>query len=324
MPTSPRKICQIIVLLLCACLFASCANPAATQSIPTSLPPTPTETSVPTVPVLARPTAIIVPTATIVPATQTENSPAQPERVQLEPGAVMAQIPGSLKPGASNRFVFGALKGQLLTVEITASPDSAALIPASFSLTGADGSLLTADTVRWKGALTISQNYFIEITSHSTEQLAYTLLVAIPAIGSTPYVPVTLEVCQMLQEMAARELSASFVLEASAPFDDYVTAETGQGCKLTATGSEQEFGNSSEIIVKLKNAFLGFSELPAYQASGPTGEAIAMNRDSAVVLISASWEPAPGASCPADQPISACELKPQKKIYTIIILAAMK
>jgi len=44
----------------------------------------------------------------------------------------------------------------------------------------------------------------------------------------------------------------------------------------------------------------------------------------ALMLIDVEWLPSPDANCPTDQPISACDLKPEQKLYTIQIQTAMK
>jgi hypothetical protein len=258
-------------------------------------------------------------------------NPVQPQtnvdatRIQFQPNTTSWQTPGDLAPNASIRFVLSALKGQILTVELTTNPDSGAGPSASVNITGADGKVYTPDiTTKWQGVLMTSQDYYIEVRSLSQQNITYSLVVAIPAIGSTPYVPVTQDVCQMLQEMAAQALSVNFTLEASAPFTDPITNETGQGCNLTATGNGNNFSGPSQVTAKLASGFGGFTENPAYQAGGPTGAATAVTRDMAVVLISANWVPAPEAKCPSDQPISACNLKPEQKLYTIKIQAAMK
>ncbi len=67
----------------------------------------------------------------------------------------------------------------------------------------------------------------------------------------------------------------------------------------------------------------GFTEQPNYQADGPTGSATAAVRDMALMLISASWAPDASVQCPADKPISECNLTPEQKIYTIQIDTAM-
>ena len=303
-----------LILSVIATLLTGCAGPAPTPGLPVS----PANTPIPPAAAATNPPA----TATTAPV---PTSQPQPEAIKFAPGAVMAQVPVNLQPGASRIFVFGALKGQLVTVELSVSADQNAAVPATFSLTGADGSLLTAgDTTRWKAALTVSQDYTIVVKSQSDQALNLTLLLAIPAIGSTPYVPVTAEVCQMLQEMANQALSVSFSMQANTPFEDFITGETGLGCTLTFKGSAVNLPEQLDISTNLRNGFPGFSELPAYLASGPSGEAFALTRDSAVLLISAGWQPDPAANCPADQPISACDLKPEQKLYTITIQAAMK
>jgi hypothetical protein len=246
-------------------------------------------------------------------------------RIQFEPNATGWHTPGDLAPNASIRFVLSALKGQPMTVELTTVPDPGPGPSASVVISGENGQVLSTDiTTRWQGILTFSQDYYIEVRSLSQQTINYTLLVAIPAVGSTPYVPVTLAVCQTLQEMASQALSATFTLEASAPFTDYIIGETGLGCTLTANGTGQVFLSPGQVATSLVSAFLGFTENISYQADGPTGTATAVTRDLALVLIRAEWVPAPGTQCPSDLPISSCDLKPEQKLYTITIQAAMK
>ena len=138
------------------------------------------------------------------------------------------------------------------------------------------------------------------------------------------YGPVSPEVCQILQESATAALSIDFTLEESAPFTDFVSGETGQGCQLTATGTGQNFSEPNQVITTLVNAFIGGTEEIAYQAGGPTGAATGMTRDMGLLLISANWTPAPEVQCPADQPISMCAMQPEQMLYTIQIQAAQK
>jgi hypothetical protein len=246
-------------------------------------------------------------------------------RIQFQPNTTSWHTPGDLAPNASIRFVLSALKGQILSVELTTDQDAGSGPAAFVQIRGADGQVLTPDlTTKWKGTLLASQDYYIEVRSLAQQNITYSLLVAIPAIGSTPYVPVTLSVCQSLQEMATQAISVTFTLEASADFSDPVTGETGKSCTLTAKGTGNEFSDPGQVTAKLVSGFLGFTEQPAYQANGPTGAATAVTRDMAVVLISVEWAPAAGANCPSNQPISACDLKPEQKLYTIKIQAAMK
>lgn len=266
------------------------------------------------------------PEATLLraPAASAAN-PVPATRIQFQPNSVSWQTPGDLAPNASIRFVLGAQKGQPMTVELTTDPDPGPGFSAVLSITGADGQTLTSEpTTRWKGVLTVSQDYFIEVRSVSAQSLNYSLLVAIPALGSTPYVPVPDSICQALLEMAAQAIPVSFTLEANVPFIDPVTGEQGLGCSLTAQGIGGKFPAPSQAVASLVSAFQGFSEQIAYQADGPTGSATAVSRDMALVLIRSEWTPAAGVTCPADQPISACNLTQEQKSFVIQIQAAMK
>ncbi len=262
--------------------------------------------------------------ASILTPTAPTSAPADAVRIQFQPNATMWQTLGDLAPNASIRFVLRAQKGQPMDVELTV-PDLGAGPSASIYVWGADGQVFTPDlTTRWKGVLTVSQDYFIEVRSLSQQTINYSLLVAIPAVGSTPYVPVTLEVCKILQEMATQAIPTAFTLEASVPFSAPLTGEAGQSCNLTAHGTGIDFSDPVQPVTKLVSAFQGFTEQPQYMASGPTGYGTAVTRDMALVVISARWSPAPEAQCPSDQPISACNVTPQQKLYTIQIQAAMK
>jgi len=258
-------------------------------------------------------------------------TPPEASRIQFQPNTTSWYTPGDLAPNTSIRFVLSALKGQQMTVDLTTEPASSATNTyAALYIWAADGRVSTPNpTTSWTGVLPASQDYYIEVRSMSQQSILYTLRVAIPAVGSTSssgggYGPVSLEVCQILQEMATQAVSLTFSLEASAPFTDPLSGETGQGCSLTAMATGQFFSDPSSVTGNLVNGMLGWTEQTAYQASGPTGEATAMTRDMGLMLIRVEWMPAPEVQCPADQPISNCDIKPEQKLYTIQIQAAQK
>jgi hypothetical protein len=132
------------------------------------------------------------------------------------------------------------------------------------------------------------------------------------------YEPVSESVCAIIQEAAAQTLAVNFSMEASAPFTDYVTGESGRGCHLTAAGNGNNFSTPGDVTAALMQA-LGFTEQPAYQADGATGTASAATRDMALMLIQAHWTPDPNAQCPSDKPITDCNLTPEQKLYTVDI-----
>jgi hypothetical protein len=147
---------------------------------------------------------------------------------------------------------------------------------------------------------------------------------ALLGAGAPGYQPVSEEVCQILQEGATESLGLTFSMKTGTPFTDYASGETGQGCTLSATTNGASISDPYDALTKLVDGFIGWTIQPAYDAGGPTGAATAMTRDSGLMLISVGWEPSPDANCPADQPISACELTPEQKLYTVTIEAAQK
>lgn len=141
------------------------------------------------------------------------------------------------------------------------------------------------------------------------------------------YEPVSPETCQTIQDIATQALGLPFVMESGTPFTDPLSGETGLGCTLTATGTGVDFAAfpaPSQITAKLVPALVGWTEQIAYQASGPTAELTALTRDLELLLVQAEWEPAPGVTCPSDQPISACALQPEQQHYTVQLQVAQK
>jgi hypothetical protein len=138
------------------------------------------------------------------------------------------------------------------------------------------------------------------------------------------YVPITPEVCQTIQDLASQAVALSFSMEPADLFADPLTGEMGQGCTLTAMATGMQLADPGSVLSNLVNGMLGWTEELSYQANGPTGAATAMKRDMALMLINVEWMPDPDANCPADQPIGSCDLKPEQRLYTIQIRAAMK
>lgn len=138
------------------------------------------------------------------------------------------------------------------------------------------------------------------------------------------YLPVSDAVCQTIQEVASQSVALPFDMQTNAPFTDPVSGETGAGCTLTANNTHDQTFDQATIMSLLLNSFQGWEVQNAYQADGPTGTATALTRDMALMLVSVNWSPAPGIECPADQPISACNLTPEQKSYTIQIQVAQK
>jgi len=247
--------------------------------------------------------------------------------IQFAAGEDSAQVFGDIPPNGIDHYVLRAMSGQEITVNVDIFDDN----PITLAIAGADGTILNqydTDTTTWTGVIPSTQDYYIDILSRDDQAtIDYALVVVIPAAEEEAhrnYEPVTPAVCQTLQEIANQTLVTTFTMESDIPFTDSLSGETGLGCSLITTGTGVNFSDPDKVITNLVSAFIGWTEQPAYQADGPTGAATAMTRDMGLMLIRAEWMPAPEVECPSDQPISACDIKPEQKLYTIQIQVAQK
>jgi hypothetical protein len=112
-----------------------------------------------------------------------------PEIIQFDPGAVSAQLTGTLAPGGLVPYALFAGAGQEMTVNLFASAGgSAAPGSAILSIWGLDGTVLIsnhADATTWSGVLPLSQDYYIDVISIAQEEVDYKLEVIILSAGET-------------------------------------------------------------------------------------------------------------------------------------------
>jgi hypothetical protein len=100
-----------------------------------------------------------------------------------------------------------------------------------------------------------------------------------------------------------------------------LTKQEGAACTLVATGTGENFGSFVDVAQTIREVFEaeGWTEDEAAIADGPTGTATSYFKDTTVAAVSVSWEPSDEANCPADQPISACDVEPSQQNFTISI-----
>lgn len=226
---------------------------------------------------------------------------------------------GSVLRGERVQYSLATQENEYLQVALTSLEQNAAL-----TITGPDGAPLPGtepgtDATAWSGVVPSAGEYMIEVGS-TRGNAAYTLIVG---VDPGTYQPLPADSCQTIQADAEAALNVTFTAS-QGPFYDYANQEGGAGCILTAAGTGSDFADPLAVIEALKAAMLGWEENLAYAAGGPTGASIGLTRDQGLMLLSAGWTPAPDANCPADQPISACELAPEQQLYTVTIAAAMK
>jgi putative hemolysin len=138
------------------------------------------------------------------------------------------------------------------------------------------------------------------------------------APGGGEYQPPDSAVCGDLSKTMVQTLGAAVTTE-EAPFVDYISGKAGTGCQMRATGTGLDFENFWSVAETLRETLgsQGWEADFMYAADGPTGTGNGFRRGNTLCLFSVGWEPSEDANCPQDQPISACELRPEQKLYTI-------
>ena len=100
-----------------------------------------------------------------------------------------------------------------------------------------------------------------------------------------------------------------------------LTKQEGTACTLVATGTGEDFGSFVDVARTMREVFTaeGWTEDEAALADGPTGTATRYFKATTVAAVSVGWQPSDEANCPADQPISSCDIAPGQQNFTISI-----
>ncbi len=140
--------------------------------------------------------------------------------------------------------------------------------------------------------------------------------------AKTTITPLSMEVCDGQAQAMSHYLDVVEVTQSEAPMSDPVTGASGSGCQAAVTGDGVKF-KSPDAVVKTLGGMLeeqGFVEDPMLAADGPTGTSRGYRKGDQVCYASAGWQPDASANCPSDQPISACQVKPEQQNYTVTLL----
>jgi hypothetical protein len=267
-------------------------------------------------------------------------------RINFEPGRNEATARDKAVVGQSQAYVLRGLAGQYLSLAL--SPADGAVV---LSARGADGSTLIPErdqATSWSGILPTTQDYYVDVMSTDEDTFfsltssfdqdgeiasdlkAETSTIPTPQIsGEGGVVRATLS----LEPLPAAECKdiAGLVLSATgldtslsdAPFRDYRSGQEGTACLALATGTGSDFGDIYGVVEAINRGMtgLGWGEDPEFRADGPTGTNVGFTRAQGICLLGVSWLPAPGIDC-GGQPISACNLSPQQKHYTLSLSCA--
>jgi hypothetical protein len=152
----------------------------------------------------------------------------------------------------------------------------------------------------------------------ATERPASAETAAPETTGRPQFAPTA--VCAQLRDDLVRQYAYDVTLT-EAQVQDPQTGASGPSCRLGISGSAAELGPFLDVAEKLRTLFTsqGWSEDQSYLADGPTGTASAYRKGDVLARATVDWQPAPEASCPADQPISGCDLTPEQQLLKITL-----
>ena len=142
-------------LILIVALGLACFQPPATP-IPSPPPPA---------------------TATMAAPTPTTGPEPQRKRINFQPGSTTAVEQGNIAASGMAEYVVAAQAGQTMSVKVTSPQDQVILV-----IYGADGTVLLTDHVgvaSWSGPLPSTQDYNIDLKSHASTPVNYTLEVTL-------------------------------------------------------------------------------------------------------------------------------------------------
>jgi len=138
------------------------------------------------------------------------------------------------------------------------------------------------------------------------------------SVGAKP----EMAACQDLQGVLIDGLQAH-VEVTPATFRDLANGVEQSGCQIIATGTAATVGTWTEVSERMQAALTAAGWQNGQPlADGPTGTVIGFAREHKVAQLTVDWQPSAGASCPADQPISDCNLSPEQQQITVKIEAA--
>lgn len=131
-------------------------------------------------------------------------------------------------------------------------------------------------------------------------------------------------VCHELVDEMAQTLGVEVMTTAQIPFTDYITGNTDTGCQLTASGTGLDFANVNAVYQQVTTMLQSQNWLEdiQYAGGGPNGLLTGYRQGDELCLLAIEWSPAAEADCPADQPISACELSPEQMLYSVSLTCA--
>lgn len=139
----------------------------------------------------------------------------------------------------------------------------------------------------------------------------------VPVLQVGSFIPYTAGECEVVRGLFEDAIGGTVTVETAA-FTDRVTGGTGTACRVLAEGNGAAYGMAgpyNTLVTLLQDT--SWSEDIQYGAGGPMGMSDGFRRNNALGLLSVMWQPSADANCPNDQPIGACNLTAEQKLFTV-------
>jgi hypothetical protein len=102
-------------------------------------------------------------------------------------------------------------------------------------------------------------------------------------------------------------------------YTDVTTGGEGRSCHITGSASDQAFAAPADLVTRVAGVFGGWTDEPDRTAQGPDGAEKGYVSGARIATVDVSWEPGPGVACSDKQPLSACHILPQQKLWNIVV-----
>jgi len=107
-------------------------------------------------------------------------------------------------------------------------------------------------------------------------------------------------------------------------FTDLTDGSDGRSCHISGSAANQNYGAPAELAARVGQAFGDWKEDPARAADASSGLEKGLVSGNRIATIQVSWEPGPGAICSDKEPLSACRITPQQKLWNVVIDIVVK
>lgn len=107
-------------------------------------------------------------------------------------------------------------------------------------------------------------------------------------------------------------------------FTDLTDGSDGRSCHIAGSASDQSYAGPDDLMAKLGTVFAGWREEPARAAAGPGGAEKGVVSGNRIATLQVSWEPGPGITCSDKEPLSACKILPQQKLWNAAVDIVVK